>query len=919
MALNEPNLVKKLTSLTNTQDSVQTLSLWIIHHRAHHRKIVDIWAKVLKKSKPSHRLTMLYLANDVLQNGRRKGVQQYIESFGEVLPHQVPLFRDEKILKQVDRVFTIWSERSVYPSDFTLGLKDILHKRTGDKQQHHHHHHHHHHSSASDGERPAKEPSKKESGKPKNEEVEKIILEFKPEKVIEKIEKLKKVENDTVIKLAALTSRNMDVSSSEVLRKFKDRSHGQQFQKDFDDATRCLEEYIKALERELAERTEMTEMLEDAKVYYDSQHGEARIVATAYKNFGSRVKGLKRKLEVKMKTLPSPVPSPTPDAPSPTNSEDDDALQLPFAQDTESSLAPPLAEPVVVDNGEARAVMGLDGCSPQSAPSPEGSPVGLSPVLPGNGAANDVSGGPDGAEGGASALSSFMSQSPTLLSSWLDAFNQEFQESKAANTLSAALGGNSLLSVPSPSLSVPAVPSTLESRLSNLMQNMGQLPSGLFSSTSSASNTPRGQDSPLPYATTMAQMPRNISLEPHSTPLKDENSGQGTPVLDEDLGSAKQQTKKTAPVADTDLRVQPSTGSKTDSSESTPTHFGSAAFGSKIPTLGSPASWLLEGSPKTSAPALAPPPLPPALQAYLEPIRTVTTAGPNVGAEEGSSDLLPSPSADYLIPVADNFDVTDMELDDSGDEGDGHSHRKKAAAAASAAAAAAVAAAASNLITLVQPEAAANPTTTKEKSLEKPKEEPKSTTPASTLASTSSPALSSGMAAGAAAAQSDLRHLRELAEGGGYPSSPLTQPSKIETVQMRAIERSPPQDDVSLWDRRDYYDALPRSQQQQPPRSQQPLRSQQPPHLQQTLPPQQQRPQMSNGGNRMQERGGGGYYGYEMRPQPPPEHFLDDYDSYGGRGYEPDWQGLPPSPRYRHFNNGPPPPQQRPPYFQPRY
>lgn len=891
MALNEPNLVKKLTSVTNTQDSVQTLALWIIHHRAHHRKIVDIWAKVLKKSKPSHRLTMLYLANDVLQNGRRKGVQQYIESFGEVLPHQVPLFRDEKILKQVDRVFTIWSERSVYPSDFTLGLKDILHKRTGEKlQQHHHHHHHHHHSSTGDeGAQPAKEPSRKDSGKLKTPEVEKIILEFKPEKVIEKIKKLKKVENDSVIKLAALTSRNMDVSSSEVLRKFKDRSHGQQFQKDFEDATRCLEEYIKALEREMVERTEMTEMLEEAKVYYDSQHGEARIVATAYKNFGSRVKGLKRKLEAKMKTLPSPVPSPTPDAPSPTNS-DDDALLLPPPQDTESSLAPPLAEPVVVDNGEARAVMGLDGCSPQSAPSPEGSPVGLSPVLPGNGATNDVSGGPDSAEGGASALSSFMSQSPTLLSSWLDAFNQEFQESKAANTLGASLSGNTLLSVPSPSAA--AVPSTLESRLSSLMQNMSHLPSGLFSSTSSASNTPKGQDSPLPYATAV-QPPRTVPPEPHSTPLKDENSGQGTPVLDENLAgnSAKHPAKKTAPVTDTDLRIHPPTGSKTDSSESTPTQFGSAAFGSKIPTLGSPASWLPEGSPKTSAPALAPPPIPPALQAYLEPIRTVTTT---TGAEEAGADLLPSPSADYLIPVAENFDVTDMELDDSGDEGDGMSHRKKAAAAAVAAAVAA----ASNLITLVQPDNAAA-RTAKEESLEKPREEPKSTTPASTLASTSSPALSSGMAMGAAAmaAQGDSRHLRQLAEGGGYPSSPLAQPSKIETVQTRAIERSPPPDDVNIWERRDYYDVLSRSQQPPPP----------------------QHPQMSNGGNRMQGRGGRGYYGYEMRPQPPPEHFRDDYDGYG-RGYEPDWQGLPPSPRYRQFNNnGPPPPQQRPPYFHPRY
>lgn len=136
MSINESNLVKKLTTVTNTQDSVQTLSLWIIHHRAHHRKIVDIWSKVLKKSKPMHRLTMLYLANDVLQNGKRKGVQQFIESFADILPEQTPLFRDERITKQVDRVFSIWAERSVFSSDFTSGLKDILHNRSSSKHHH---------------------------------------------------------------------------------------------------------------------------------------------------------------------------------------------------------------------------------------------------------------------------------------------------------------------------------------------------------------------------------------------------------------------------------------------------------------------------------------------------------------------------------------------------------------------------------------------------------------------------------------------------------------------------------------------------------------------------------------------------------------------------------------------------------------
>lgn len=42
-------LDKKFGDLTNTQQSVQTLSLWIIHHRKHCKTIVQNWLKELQK------------------------------------------------------------------------------------------------------------------------------------------------------------------------------------------------------------------------------------------------------------------------------------------------------------------------------------------------------------------------------------------------------------------------------------------------------------------------------------------------------------------------------------------------------------------------------------------------------------------------------------------------------------------------------------------------------------------------------------------------------------------------------------------------------------------------------------------------------------------------------------------------------
>lgn len=45
----ESALVKRLMDLNPSQQSIQTLSLWLIHHRKHHPTIVKIWFKEMCK------------------------------------------------------------------------------------------------------------------------------------------------------------------------------------------------------------------------------------------------------------------------------------------------------------------------------------------------------------------------------------------------------------------------------------------------------------------------------------------------------------------------------------------------------------------------------------------------------------------------------------------------------------------------------------------------------------------------------------------------------------------------------------------------------------------------------------------------------------------------------------------------------
>ncbi|KXJ27401.1 Regulation of nuclear pre-mRNA domain-containing protein 1B [Exaiptasia diaphana] len=122
-------LEKKLNDLSSTQQSVQTLSLWVIHHRKHAKTVVQTWNKEIHKVKPSKKLTLLYLANDVLQNSKKKG-SEFNSEFKSVLPSVFKhcaqdTFKDATI-KGMERLIQIWGERGVFELSFTEKLRKAI-------------------------------------------------------------------------------------------------------------------------------------------------------------------------------------------------------------------------------------------------------------------------------------------------------------------------------------------------------------------------------------------------------------------------------------------------------------------------------------------------------------------------------------------------------------------------------------------------------------------------------------------------------------------------------------------------------------------------------------------------------------------------------------------------------------------------
>lgn len=103
-------LEEKLSRLSLSQDSIETLSLWITQYKAHAKDSVEVWLDETKKgafrrsrdmsinvcmliipASADRRLLLFYLANDILQNSSRRGADLFLELFQDPLRHAVSL------------------------------------------------------------------------------------------------------------------------------------------------------------------------------------------------------------------------------------------------------------------------------------------------------------------------------------------------------------------------------------------------------------------------------------------------------------------------------------------------------------------------------------------------------------------------------------------------------------------------------------------------------------------------------------------------------------------------------------------------------------------------------------------------------------------------------------------------------------
>ncbi|XP_053307556.1 regulation of nuclear pre-mRNA domain-containing protein 1A-like [Spea bombifrons] len=126
-SFSKEDLEKKLSELRNSKESIQTLSLWIIHYRRFSQVIVSVWDTELRKAESSRKLVFLLLANDVILNSQRKG-PEFVKGFAPII---VDAFKHACEVSDICRtelrkVILIWKKKAVYNRVILEELKMIL-------------------------------------------------------------------------------------------------------------------------------------------------------------------------------------------------------------------------------------------------------------------------------------------------------------------------------------------------------------------------------------------------------------------------------------------------------------------------------------------------------------------------------------------------------------------------------------------------------------------------------------------------------------------------------------------------------------------------------------------------------------------------------------------------------------------------
>lgn len=147
MSFSDEALKAKLSTLNETQDSIVTVSQWIMFHRyecltnglfsyyqltlsrRHADRIASFWLTRLRDSPPPKRLNFIYLVNEIVQNSRARRKDDFPNAFSPLMAEATQTaYRSSPpdIQSKIRRVVEVWRSRAVFEPPIQAAIEARL-------------------------------------------------------------------------------------------------------------------------------------------------------------------------------------------------------------------------------------------------------------------------------------------------------------------------------------------------------------------------------------------------------------------------------------------------------------------------------------------------------------------------------------------------------------------------------------------------------------------------------------------------------------------------------------------------------------------------------------------------------------------------------------------------------------------------
>ncbi|XP_005175234.1 regulation of nuclear pre-mRNA domain-containing protein 1B [Musca domestica] len=283
-AFTETAFLKKLAELNSSQQSIQTLSLWLIHHRKHHASIVKTWLRELHGVPEPKKLTFMYLANDVIQNSKKKGPEygkEYMNALPKAFAHIGETCSTEKLFGSLGRILNIWEERGVYDSKIIDDYRTRLNCKKGldntatsagadERRESKRKHEDNKHRSKKTRPSPSRVEEKTSSsnvlehnGDGDNSPYVPLGEPPEPEDLIKALISIENSASSDAVVRERIANLPPEISEVSCLSKLEDKEAAQNLAKQVNEAVELLNDYNSRLAAEMEERTKLAVMLRD--------------------------------------------------------------------------------------------------------------------------------------------------------------------------------------------------------------------------------------------------------------------------------------------------------------------------------------------------------------------------------------------------------------------------------------------------------------------------------------------------------------------------------------------------------------------------------------------------------------------------------------------------------------------------------